>query len=234
MNDQLQNTLHAQLQSGWQSNPATHRIIDDYAKYHAVLAITGGIFFLVLIWLTVIFWVRFKKIPKVRKFNWSFEKKLYFCFGTVFTFIALFLALIVAANVSTATKPLPGFSGGISSMTTSSYNAELHHAFNDWIESGKSTPPTLVRQRIHHRRVFHTTRVIVSGILLVVFTTLSVRLWKTLIARRNASESKWTFKEAALLIAGIVIVAFALVMMIVVMANLQSAVVPISNTLQFG
>lgn len=234
MNDQLQNTLQSQIHSGWQSNPATHQIINGYGQYHAVLAITGGIFLLILVWLTVRFWLRFKKIPKIRRFKWPLEKKVYFCLGTVFTLVALFLALVVAANVSTAAKPLPGFSGSIPSITTSSYNAPLHHAFNDWIVSGKSTPPALVQERTHHRRVFHTIRVIVSGMLLVMSAALSVRLWKTLIARRNASETKWTLKEIAWLIAGVATVAIALLMVIVVMANLQSAIVPIANTLQFG
>jgi uncharacterized membrane protein len=234
MNDQLQNTLQTHIQSSWQSNPATNQIINGYARYHAVLAITGSIFLLILLWLTIRLWIRFKNISRVRRFKWPFEKKTYFCFATVFTLVTLFLALIVAANVSTAAKPLPGFSGSIPSLTDNSYNRQLHQAFNDWVVSGKSTPPALVQQRIHHRRVFHTVRVLVSGVLLIVFTALSVRIWKTLIARRNTTETKWTLKEVLWLIAGIVTVTLALLMIITFMANLQSAIVPIANTLQFG
>ncbi|HSW99447.1 MAG TPA: hypothetical protein VLH38_00240 [Patescibacteria group bacterium] len=63
---------------------------------------------------------------------------------------------------------------------------------------------------------------------------LSVHLWGVLVTRRNTSETKWTFIEATLLLGGIVVVTLALTMMVVVMDNLQSAVVPIANTLQFG
>lgn len=104
------------------------QIIHGYGRYHAVLAVVGGLFLSVLLWLTLKFWLKFKHIPKISRFKWSFERKVYFGFGIVFATVALFLALIVVANVSTAAKPLPGFSGGISSMATSSYNARLHDA----------------------------------------------------------------------------------------------------------
>lgn len=234
MQDQLQTTLRNYIQSDWQSNPAMHQIIDGYAKYHALLALAGGIFLLILLWLTARSWLKFKKIPSVSKFKWSFEKKVYFCFGTVFTVVALFMALIVAANISTAAKPLPGFSGGISSISDTSYNRQLHQSFNDWIVSGKSTPPALVQQRIHQRRVFHAIRFTVAIALLIVFTTLSVRIWRSLILRRNSIETKWSTKETAMLIAGTLAVALALAMMIIVIANFQSVVVPIANTLEFG
>lgn len=234
MDDQLQNTLSAHAHPGWQTNPAMHQIIGGYAKYHAVFAVVGGMFLLVLLVLSIKSWAKFRWVAKTGRSKWPFEKKVYFGFATLFAVIALFLALITAANVSNVTDPLPGFNGGISSMTTDSYNRQLYAAFNVWIVSGNTTPPSLVQQRIHHRRVFHTTRTVVGIVLLTVFTILSVRLWRTLIKKRNTSEAKWTLKEVGILSAGIIAVALALFLMIVVMANLQSAIVPIANTLQFG
>jgi hypothetical protein len=234
VNSQLQDTLQTYIQSGWQSNPATNQIINGYARYHAVFAVTGTIFLLILLWLTWRFWISFKKIAKVSRFNWPFEKKVYFCFATGFTLVTLFLALVIAANVSTAAKPLAGFSGSIPSLNDNGYNRQLHHSFTEWIVSGKSTPPALVQQRIHHRRVFHAVRVVASGISLVVFTLLSIRLWRGLIARRKAGETKGRLKDVVWLVGGAVTVAVALFMMIAFMANLQSAVVPIANTVQFG
>ena len=199
------------------------------------MAIAGSLFVVILLWLTVRFWLRFRKIPKIRRFRWPFEKKVYFCFASVFTLVVIFLGLIVVgANISTAVKPLPGFSESIPSLTDNSYNIQLHKAVNEWIVSGKTTPPAFVQQRIHHRRVFHTTRAVFGAVLLVIFTMLSVGLWKALIAKRNDGEAKWTLKEAVWLVAGILSVGVALFMMIVVLANLQSAIVPIANTLQFG
>jgi sensor c-di-GMP phosphodiesterase-like protein len=234
VNDSLQDVLSTRLKSEWQSNPAMHQIVDGYARFHAALAIVGGVFLLILVALCVASWIRFKKIPKISKFKWSFEKKVYFWFGTVFTIVSLFLTLIVAANISNAAKPLPGFSDSIPSMASSSYNAQLHSAFNNWIASGNEAPPSLVQQRIHERRVFHGTRAAIAIILLIIFAVTSMRLWGELIKRRNSTETKWSFKEIVWLITGIVTVAIVVLMMIVVMANLQSVIAPIANTLQFG
>lgn len=234
MDEQLQNTLTAHAHPRWQSNPAMHQIIDGYAKYHATLAAVGALFVLILLVSSVIFWIRFKRVTRISRFRWPFEKKVYFCFATLLTFVALLLALITAGNITNAAKPLPGFIDSIPSITTNSYNRQLHASFNDWIVSGKSTPPALVQQRIQHRRVFHAVRAIVSGILLVAFTILSVRLWESLIAYRGTNESKWTLKEVGWLAAGVITVILALCMMIAFMANFQSVVAPIANTLQFG
>lgn len=234
MNEQLQNTLKAHAVPGWESNPAMHQIIDGYAKFHVVLAIVGAIFAVVLVALSVVSWMKFKRGAKASRFKWSFAKKVYFCFATLFTLVALFLALITAANVSNAVKPLPGFTDSISSITTNSYNVELHVAFDQWIKSGEVAPPALVKTSIDHRRGFHATRALVSGLLLVTFTVLSIQLWRSLIDRRSSSESRWTFKEAVWLVVGVITVVFALLMMLAFMANLQSVIAPIANTLQFG
>ncbi|MFT4147262.1 MAG: hypothetical protein QM632_00455 [Micrococcaceae bacterium] len=234
MNNQLQNTLTNHAHSAWQSNPAMHQIINGYAEFHAVLAIVGGLFLLITGTCSIKGWARFKRVDKIDRFKWPFSKKVYFCFASLFTVIALLLALVTVANITNVTNPLPGFTDSIPSMTTDSYNQQLYVAFNDWIVSGNSTPPSLVQQRIHHRRVFHTIRVIGGVVLLVLFTMLSLWIWKRLIQKREASETKWTLKDVTMLASGVIVVAIALFMMVVVMANLQSAVVPIANTLQFG
>lgn len=234
MNSQLQNTLRSLIQSGWQANPAMHKIIDDYAKYHATLVIAGGLFIAILISLSVIFWIKFKKIPKTGKFKWTFEKKVHFSFGFLSGIVALLMALIIAANATNVFNPLHGFSLLIDSLNTSSYNAQLHHAYTDWIQSGSNTPPTHIEQHIHRRVMFHTTKAIVCGILMIVFAALSIRLWSTLLKRRSASKTKWRLKEKTFFVAGIATVALSLLMTIIVIANLQGAVAPITLTLLFG
>lgn len=239
MNNQLQNTLRSLIQSGWQSNPAMHKIIDDYAEYHAALVIAGGLFTMILISLSVVFGIKFKKIPRTGKFKWTFAKKVYFSFGLLSSIVALFMALLVAVNATTAFNPLPGFSLLIDDLTPSIYKAKLHHAYNTWIQSGSITPPTLIEQHIHRRVTFHFTKAIVCGILLIVFTVLNIRLWSTLITERiiterNVSETKWRLKERIFFVAGMGTIALSLLMMIIVVANLQGAFAPITLTLFFG
>lgn len=234
MTSQLQTSLQTTIDKGWQSNPATNQIISEYARYHAVLAVAGGIFLLILLWLCVRFWIKFKKIPKIRTLHWNFEKKVYFGFASLFTMVALFLALVTLANISTAAKPLPGFTGSISTITDNSYNQKLHSAFNDWIVSKKSTPPALVQQRIHERRVFHAVRFVMSTVMLVGFAVASVYVWRYLIAQRADSKTKPTIKQALLMFVGVWCVLVALFLMLAVMANLQGFIYPLVNTFQFG
>lgn len=234
MSGTLQDTLNSYVQSDWQSNPAMQQIITEYGRYHAALAIVGGIFLIILIVASVLFWVKCRRIPKIRRFKWPFDKKVYFGFGLLATLVVLFLALIVAANISTASKPLPGFTGSINTISTSGSKQQLNESINDWIKSGTAKPPVLVQQSIHNRQVFHIKRAVVSSILLGVFTALSFYLWKWLIAKRNVSESKWTAKEAGALVTASMLVLLVLFLMLAVMANLQSVVAPLANTLQFG
>jgi hypothetical protein len=100
----------------------------------------------------------------------------------------------------------------------------------DW----DAPPSTLIEQRIHRRVMFHTTKAIVCGILIIVFTALSMRLWNTLIKRCNVSETQWRLKEKTFFVAGIATIALSLLMMIIVVANLQGAIAPITLTLIFG
>ncbi len=235
MDDQLQNMLRSLIQSGWQSNPAMHKIINDYAKYHATLVIAGGLFTLILISLSVVFWAKFKEISNPDKFfKFLFKKKVYFSFGLLSSIVALFMVLVVAANATNAFNPLYGFSLLVDSLTPSTYSTPLRHAYSDWIQSGSSTPPILIRQHIHQRVMFHTTKAVVCSILMIIFTALSIRLWSFLIKRRNASKKKWRPKEKTFLAAGIATVVLSLLMMIIVVANLQGAVAPITLTLLFS
>lgn len=234
MNENLQHTLNTYSHSGWQSNPAMHQIIDGYSMYHAVLAVAAGFFMLLFLVASIQGWIIFRRTANTHPFKWPFAKKVYFCFATLFTLVALFLALICMANVTNATKPLPGFVGGISSMHTKSYNRQLHVDFNNWIVSGKTTPPNLVQERIHHRQVFHTIRAIEGVVLFAASTFLGIRIWKTLIHERSHVKTKWSRQEVAMLLVGIVTIVIALYAVLVIMANVQSVVVPIVNTLQFG
>jgi hypothetical protein len=234
MNEPLKNALQEHIQSGWRSNLAMRQIVDDYARFHAVLAITGGMFLLLLAWLAIRLFVRSDRLGAVRRFPWTFEKAVYFGFGSVLSVTALLLAVVVVANTGTAANPLPGFSGSLGSIADSNRNRELHKAFENWIASSASTPPALIQQHIHQRRLFHSIRAIGGFVLFLTFAIASLSLWGALIRMRNAGDHRWTFKEVGWLGMGIALVPVVLFLMVVVIANTQGAVVPLANTLQFG
>lgn len=233
--DNLQNTLHSLMQSGSHSNLAYNMLLHDYIKYHAVLVIEGGIFALLLIVLSVYFWRRFKKTQKAETRSWTFEKKAYFYFGLVSTIVALFMLLIVSANLSSVLNPQEGFAQltpDLGTPQTGTQKAVLYQAVNTWVQSGSPHMPPVLQNEVRDRLSWQRPKAIVCGILLVVFAIFTTRLWRKLINSR-ASESRWRLKEKALIIMGVIAVPVTLLLMIMALANTQASFAPITLTLLF-
>lgn len=235
--DSLQTTLNNLLQSGTQSNPALNSLLSDYIKYHVVLLIVGVLFTLILVTLSVLFWVRYKRAPKTDTGKWTFEKKTYFSFGLLTTLVGLFMALIVVANTSTVLNPQKGFSGMVGMLGTSqngTHKAELYQSFNTWLQSGSTHVPTLIQSRINDRLAWQLPKAIICSALLAVFVVMSARIWGTLIRQSKAREAKQKLKEKVMLFSGVVSVAVCLLLMLMVIGNTQGAFAPLSLTLLFG
>lgn len=226
MNSNLQDTLLVYLQSGWQADPAMRTLVHDYTKYHTVLAIVGVVVLIPLIILTVVFWMKFKKIPRASRFKWSFDKKVFFSFGFVLTFFSLFFALVVAANISTALNPIPGFTS-LASNTTTSTNSESGQALNEWVQSGDKNVPPILKQKVKARISWQRPKAIICGILLVLCVVASVQIWRYLIKVRSPPKIKWSIKEIFILIVGIGSVALSLLLIIMLVANTQGAIAPL-------
>ncbi|WP_377520338.1 hypothetical protein [Priestia megaterium] len=107
--NELRLTLSEMVKSG-SSSPALDLLIQDYTKYHAIFVIIGGLLVLTFIYLSLIFWSQFKRTSKIDTFKWGFEKKVYFYFGILSSFVALLMLLIVVANVTNVLHPMHGFS----------------------------------------------------------------------------------------------------------------------------
>lgn len=235
--DSLQTTLNNLLQSGTQSNPALNSLLSDYIKYHVVLLIVGGLFILILVNLSVLFWARYKRTPKTDTSKWTFEKKTYFSFSLLTTIVGLFMALIVVANTSTVLNPQQGFSGVVDILGTSQtgmHKAELHQSYNTWLQSGSTHIPALIQSKINDRLAWQLPKAIICSALLAIFVVLSVRIWGTLIRQSKVRETKRKLKEKMLLFSGVVSVAVCLLLMLMVIGNTQGAFAPLSLTMLYG
>lgn len=234
--ENLKNTLYSVMQSGSSSNLAYNTLLHDYTKYHAVLFIEGGIFVLLLIVLNVYFWRRFKKIRKAETHNWTFEKKAYFCFGLASTIVALFMLLIVSANLSSVLNPQEGFAQLIPDLgtpQTGTQKAVLYQAVNTWVQSGTAHMPPVLQNEVRDRLAWQRPKAIVCSILLAVFAIFTARLWQKLINSR-ASKSIWMLKDKALIIIGVIAVPVTLLLMIMALANTQASFAPLTLTLLFS
>jgi hypothetical protein len=225
------------VRSGTESNTALNVLIDDYTKYHVVLVVVGGLFLLGLVLLSIFFWRRFRKAPRTDSRSWTFEKKTYFAFGALSVVVGLFMALIVAANLSNVLNPTQGFSGAIGLLgapRAGTQADELHRAVDTWLQSGGSDVPALVQGRIDDRHSWQRPKAVICSVLLVVFVLLSAGIWRALIRRSRVRKGRWKLKEAALLLLGVLAVMGCLLLMLMVMGNTQGSIAPISLTLFYG
>lgn len=235
--DSLQTMLNNLLQSGTQSNPALNSLISDYIRYHMVFLIVGGLFTLILLTLSVLFWTRYKKAPKTATSTWTFEKKTYFSFSLLTTIVGLFMALIVVANTSTVLNPQQGFSGVVGMLGTSQADeqkVQLHQSFNIWLQSGSTHIPALIQSKINDRLAWQLPKAIICSALLIIFIVMSVYIWGTLIRQSKVRETKRKLKEKMLLFSGVVSVAVCFLLMLMVIGNMQGVFAPLSLTLLYG
>lgn len=236
MTDNLQTTLTALLQSGTQANPALNELLSDYAKYHMVLVIVGGLFTVAFIAMSVFCWLRYKKAPKIDGRKWTFEKKTFFSFALLATMATMLMALIVVANISNVVDTRRGFAGTLSmiSAPAGTPKAELHQSFNTWLQSGDTQIPTTVQNKINERLAWQLPKAIISTILLAVFATASVRVWSNLIKRSKDQKTSHGKKQYTLLALGVLTVIACLPLILMVIGNTQAAVAPVALTMLFG
>lgn len=237
MDTTLQETLRYLMQSGSPANPALQVLIDDYTRYHLVLVVVGGAFLLGLVVLGIVLWRRFRRAPRRPQHGWTFEKKTYFSFAVVTVLVGMFMALVVAANVSTVINPRHGFSGSIGMLQSAPSDEQtiaFYGSVDAWLQSGSAETPTIVQDRIDERLSWQRPKAIICAVLLAAFVVVSALVWRRLIRTSRAPEARWTPGRLALLALGVISVLACLLLMLMVMGNTQGALAPISLTLFLG
>jgi hypothetical protein len=236
-NDTLQQTVQTLIQSGTTSNPVLNRLISDYANYHLVIVIVGGLFLLGLMWLNLFLWGRFTKASKANAQKWTFEKKTYFHLGVFSVLVSLFMAFMVIVNASTVLETRQEFSVAISTLKPPQVSPKRHEryqSFNTWLQSERLEIPTLIQSKIDNRLAWQRPKAIVCSILLVGFMMFSARVWQILIRRSRVQNAKWGLKERALFVSGLATSLSCPLLMLMVVANAEASFAPIVFTLAFG
>ena len=237
MNDDLHDTPQQLLGPGPRSTPALTELIDSYARYHAVFVAVGSMFFVAFALLTRTSWRRLRRTRRSNGRRWSFERVTYMLFAASSAVLTLMMALLVAANLSNAVDPQPGFAGEIGTVGTSQLGTpegELHHAFATWLQSGDSEMPALVSRTIDERLAWQQPKAIVCTALLVACTLLGAVIWRTPIRRSRARHQGRTPGKVALLLTGVLLGPLVLLLTAMVLGNTQAALAPLSMTLFYG
>jgi hypothetical protein len=92
----------------WSRRPALGPIMDEYVRYHAVVAIEGAIAVVALIAVSVLLWRRlFTRTSRTDRR----ARRLLASYGVFTPLLSLALAVVVVGNVTTTAHPLPGLEG---------------------------------------------------------------------------------------------------------------------------
>lgn len=235
MNDRLQITLEELLRSGTEANPALNTLIDDYTRYHAGVAVLGGLLLMLFALLCVFFWKQFKSTPM--RHGTRFERKTNRRFFVMCVLSLSLLAVTVAANVSNALEPRAGFAGSVGALSAPAPGTRLgmiHESFNGWLHSGSATMPPVIQSAIDDRLAWQRPKALICSALLLIFTLLSAWVWRHLFRKSRSAEFRWRLSEVALLAAGHGAVAACLLLILMVIGNTQASLAPITLTLMFG
>lgn len=237
MNDGLHDKLKELLLSASDSNPALNSLLDDYARYHAAFIAVGGIFLLGFLLLAIVAWRRFRRTPRSANRTWSVERAIYLWFAVLSFTSAAIMALLVAANMSNVADPRHGFSGAIGMVgnpAPGTRGAELHQAFLDWLQQGTTGTPGRVSAAIDARLAWQRPKAVICSALLVVCVVVCARVWRNVIRRSRAHEARWTIRDRARLVSGVLAGPVCLLLMLMVIGNTQASFAPLSMTLFYG
>ena len=158
---ELPATLQHLLRANADSNPAFNALLHDYASYHAVLAVLGGLVTSGLVLLTVRAWRRSRAL------------------AVASAVLGLLTAVIVFANAGNALNPRHGLEGTIPMLRTTqpgTEQARVQQATNAWLRSGSTDKPQLLQDKIDARLSWQRPKAIITSVLFVAFLGLCIRI----------------------------------------------------------
>jgi hypothetical protein len=229
LNEELQDAIQ-QHEATWKSNNAMKTLIGDYVKAHSVVVAVGGAMTIGLVLVSIVLWIRFRRIPRVETRKWGFEKRIHFAFGVLSTVVGLLMGLVVTVNALTVANPLPGFM--LSGAHPTPNTAAVDTAVIGWIKSGNGPMPTIVQQKIDDRLDWQVPKAIVCSLLLFLLVLVIGKLWGLLV-QGSRPDAQLTTNRGRLVAAELFAVSLGALMMMMVLGNVQGAIAPISITV-FG
>ncbi len=232
----LPSILKDLLGSGSTSNAALDRMIDDYATYHATLVVVGGCFLLALLLFAGFCWKRHRRSRTRGVGPRTFERRTYARLGLSSIAVSALLAVVVAANLSSALDARHGLAGVVPSLDSppaSSGRAQLQLEFATWLRSGDAATPPPIGDRIDDRLAWQQPKAIITAVLLVLIAALSARVWRGLL-RASRVSSRRSARDRTRLAMAIGAVPVCLALMLMVMGNTQASVAPLTMTMLFG
>ena len=167
----------------------------------------------------------------------TFERRTYARLGLLSVVVSALLAVVVAANPSSALDARHGFSGvatSLGSPPASSSRTELQLEFFTWLQSGEAATPSPIEDRINDRLAWQQPKAIITGVLLVLIAAFSARAWRNLLRVSRVPARPWAARDRARLAVAIGSVPVRLLLMLMVIGNTQASIAPLTMTMLFG
>ncbi len=237
MSDELHSTLDRLAQPGAAPNAAFDALLADYSRFHWVLAVLSLMVGVCVGGFAIWAWRRSLSRTAAGERRWTVNRVASILAALASTAVGLIMALISAANLSNALKPLDGFRGSIGLIGTpepGSSAAQLHQAFDQWMQSGNASVPSEVARSVDARLAWQRPKAIICAILLVVVVMLAWRLWRALGARAARPGHRWVLSEVGRVGLGLGSIGVGLVLTLMVMGNTQASMAPVAMTLFYG
>lgn len=237
MDEVLQETLQELLRADASTNAALGVLIDDYSRYHAVLAGLGSCFTMALIAIGIAAWRRRRSEARRADGPSQFARRTYLACTIAALVIAAFLGLVAAANVSNVVHPREGLEGSVALLQSAPNDqtlAAFHAATATWLRSGSASVPAAVQARVDERLSWQRPKAVVSVALLALFVVFTMRAWRRLIAGSRIAGVRWNARRLALLAVGVFTAGMCVLLMLMVMGNVQASIAPLAATIFLG
>lgn len=234
--DGLRGSLRELLDSG-ADNAALDRLLADYARYHLVLVVVGGLFAAAVAGLAVFCGRRYAAARRQRDAVAAFERRTYLGFGLLALAVVLFLGVVLAGNVSNVRDPRRGFLGALGLLGVSrpgSARARLHESFEGWLHAGGGPLPSPVRHAVADRLSWQQPKALVCIVLLGVSVTLAGYAWRSLVRGTRPRGAETPRRRPVLLLVALSAVPVCLLLMLMVLGNTQASLAPLAITLFYG
>lgn len=234
MEASLKGLLQELLSSKTTDNFALNYLLNDYAKYHFVMVIGGGLGAALLLALSInqslLFWESKNPFQNLK----TLSGKIHFYLGCLSGALGIALTLIVIGNLGNAINPRKGFEGALTMMempSSGSRTAQIQSSFTQWLRSGSESIPPLVRESVSDRLAWQRPKAIICLALLVLTIFLSKKVWRSLIAK---SQQFNRIKTIMYFCAGVLLSLTGTLFLVMFIGNTQGSFAPMALSLFFS
>ena len=234
MKNTLKDILQKLVQESDSSNPAYKFLLNDYAKYHFVMVVLGGV---TVVALTFFAGYQFRLLQMSGGLSSSLKTivgKAYLYLGTLTAFLAFVFSLIAFGNLGNALNPRIGFQNSLEMLgapIAGSKSALLQDSFTKWVRSESPSAPTDINKIVNDRLSWQMPKAIMSFLLLILLIYISRRVWAILVNNSHHLSRRRTF---ALFSLGVLLSLICTLLLVMTIANAQGSIAPMALSLFFS